>query len=89
MGLGAKSHDWTRTPGNLSICLPCGQYAHERPTVDCPAYRPDYDPEVLRKRIAVLEAAFREIAGGEISGHGEIVVRSDSMSLAHEALENN
>lgn len=38
-------------------------------------------------RIAVLEAALREIAGGEISGHGEIVVRSDSMRIAHEALE--
>lgn len=38
-------------------------------------------------RITVLEAALREIAGGEISGHGEIVVRSDSMRLAHEALE--
>jgi hypothetical protein len=38
-------------------------------------------------RIAVLEAALREIAGGEISGHGEIVVRSDSMSIAHDALE--
>lgn len=38
-------------------------------------------------RIAELEAALREIAGGEISGHGEIVVRSDSMTIAHEALE--
>jgi hypothetical protein len=41
----------------------------------------------VQQRIAELEAALREIAGGEISGHGEIVVRSDSMTIAHEALE--
>ena len=40
-----------------------------------------------KARIAVLEAALRDIAGGEISGHDEIVVRSDSMIIAHEALE--
>ena len=56
MGLSAKYHQWTRAPGGADICFPCGKYAHENPGIECAAYCPDWDPEVLRKQIETLKS---------------------------------
>lgn len=57
MGLGARSHDYRRSPGGVDFCFRCWKHYEPGAPIECPAYRADYDPEVLRDTIKQLTRA--------------------------------